>query len=427
MRQNTVEHIVSVSRRGVVRRYFVVFAAAAVLSVVMGNAVSPLMAQQEKADESVKSVAKSVNDFSLDLYGKLRAKEEGNIFFSPSSISTALSMTYAGARGKTAGEMKKTLCYTLDDAEHHKAMGGLARNLSKDKQGCKVSIANALWGQKGYEFLAEFLDKCRKNYDSGLNEVDFKNATEEARQTINAWVEDKTNDKIKDLIKPGLLNPMTRLVLTNAIHFKGTWKKQFKEADTKKEKFHLTAAKSEDADMMYQKEQMLNYHRGDGFQAVELPYSGEDVSMVIFLPDKVDGLADFEKKLTGDNYGKWIAKLYKHKVDILAIPRFKMTCEFGLGETLKEMGIPTAFGPAADFSGMTGDRDLFISEVVHKAFVDVNEEGTEAAAATAVVMEGKSARPRRTIFRADHPFLFVIRDTKTGTIMFMGRVLSPGA
>ncbi len=382
--------------------------------------------EDAEAEAKTKKAAESVNAFGLDLYGKLKEKD-GNLFMSPSSVSTALGMAYAGARGRTAEEMKKVLHFTLADKELHPAMGNLAKLLVRKEKGCKVSIANALWGQQGEKWLDSFLNLQKKSYGAGLNEVDFKEATEQARKMINTWVEDKTNKKIKDLLKPGVLKPLTKLVLTNAIHFKGTWKKQFKKTDTRKAKFRLDAKKDVQVDMMHMRNEKFKYMQDADFQAVELPYTGEKLSMVVILPDKVDGLAEIEKKLSGEKLNEWLGKLHTTKVHSLSIPKFKMTCEFSLGETLKEMGMPMAFGMQADFSGMNGKKDLFISAVIHKAFVDVNEEGTEAAAATAVVMEGKSAAPRRTIFYADHPFLFLIRDCGTGSILFMGRLANPGS
>jgi serpin B len=408
------------------RRWFALAAVAALLVTAVWYAPTAFSGKEVKVDKKVKDAAQSVNDFALDLYGKLK-EEEGNIFYSPSSIETALAMTYAGARGKTATEMKKTLHFTLEDKDLHPAMGKLEKILAQEKKGCTVTIANALWGQKGYSFLKEFLELNRKNYGAGLKEVDFKGATEEARKAINAWVEEKTKKKIKELLKPGILKPLTRLVLTNAIHFKGKWEKQFKKKDTKKQKFHLNKKKSVEVDMMQMKKQKFKYLKGDDFQVLELPYTGKNISMLIFLPDKIDGLSQFEKNLTGENLKKWISRMSKKKVDSLSIPRFKVTCEFSLADTLKEMGMATAFGMGADFSGMDGTKNLFLSAVIHKAFVDVNEEGTEAAAATAVVAELKSARPKRIIFNADHPFLFLIRDGRTGAILFMGRVADPGS
>jgi serpin B len=379
----------------------------------------------------IKSVAGSNNKFACDLYAKLKDKAEkkdGNLFFSPASISTALAMTYAGARGQTAAEMKTVLHFALEDKKLHPAMGALAKSLSAKKEGLKLSIANALWGQKGYGFLKEFLDLNKKNYEAGLSELDFITATEEARKTINDWVEKKTNNKIKDLLKPGSVPKDTRLILTNAIYFKGTWMYQFKKKDTKKENFHLSEQKNARVYMMHMKKKTLKYMKGDGFAALALPYEGNDVSMVIFLSDKVDGLADLEKELTGENIEKWISQMRKKKIAEVAIPRFKMTKDFVLGKMLQEMGMPTAFRwPGADFSGMTGSRDLFIGEVIHKAFVDVNEEGTEAAAATAVVMRTGAVAARPTVFKADHPFAFIIRDNKSGAVLFMGRIANPAA
>ena len=387
----------------------------------------------DEKDADVQAAAKSNNEFALDLYAKLKAeaqKGDGNLFFSPASIETALAMAYAGARGDTAAEMKRVLHFTLEDNKLHPAMGELAKKLSTQKQGLKLAIANALWGQKGYNFLPGFLAINRNCYEAGLKEVDYINAAEEARKTINGWVEDKTNDKIKDLIKRGVLTDDTRLVLTNAIYFKGTWKIKFEKKNTKKEKFHLSDKKSVRADMMKMKKAQLKYMKGESFAALELPYRGEEFSMVILLPDKVDGLADLEKSLAAKNLDRWLSRMFKQKVDEVAIPRFKMTKDFELGNTLREMGMPTAFVyPKADFSGMDGTRELFIGNVIHKAFVEVNEEGTEAAAATAVVMKaGCATPPKRKLFIADHPFLFLLKDNTTGTILFMGRVASvPGA
>jgi serpin B len=333
-------------------------------------------------------------------------------------------MTYAGARGQTAAEMKKTLHFNLDNEALHPAMGKLGVELTMKKKGLEVSLANALWGQKGYGFLKEFLELNKKNYKAGLNEVDFAGESEQARQTINSWVEDHTNDKIKELLKKGIIKPDTTLILTNAIYFKGTWKCQFDKKETRKVRFHLSEKEGVTCDMMHMKKVKMNYFRGEAFAMLELPYEGGRFTMLIFLPDKVDGLPGVEKLLTNENLKTWTTKMYEKKLDDIYIPRFKMTRDFELAEILPEMGMPSAFGSRADFSGMTGRRDLFISNVIHKAFVDVNEEGTEAAAATAVVM-GRGARPARVIFRADRPFAFLIRDTETGAVLFMGRVTNP--
>ncbi len=380
--------------------------------------------------EDTKAVADGNNDFGLDLYGKLKEqarKKDGNLFFSPASITTALAMTYAGARTQTAAEMKQVLYFTLDDKALHPAMGSLCKKLALKQKGLTLSVANALWGQQGYKFLDGFIALNNRNYEAGLKVVDFAQATEEARKTINKWVEQKTNNKIKELLKPPHVTPDTKLVLTNAIHFKGTWKYKFKKADTKKEKFHVSKRKSVKAHMMHMKKPRLKYFKGAGFAALELPYKDNKLSMIVFLPDKADGLAEFEKSLTSENVKKWLARMYPKKISSVALPRFTMTQEFELSDTLKELGMPTAFSMGADFSGMTGSRDLFISKVVHKAFVDVNEEGTEAAAATAVVMAPTGMPAPPTNFHADHPFLFMLKENATGAVLFMGRVADPTA
>jgi serpin B len=366
---------------------------------------------------------KGNNTFALDLYAMLRERE-GNLFFSPASISTALAMTYAGARGQTADEMAKTLHFTLGQDRLHPALGALLRDLggADKKRGYQLSIANALWAQKGHPFLTSFLKLNKDNYGAGVREVDFKRATEVARQAINRWVEKQTQDKIKELLKKGVLDSDTRLVLTNAIYFKGDWASQFKKDRTRQAPFQVTASKKVDAPLMSQSGK-FNYLEGEGFQALEMLYAGKDLSMVILLPKKVDGLADLEKKLTAERLAGWLKKLRREEVTV-TLPRFKVTSEFSLKHTLSSMGMPTAFTGRADFSGMDGERDLFLSAVVHKAFVDVNEQGTEAAAATGVVVTTLSARIHPD-FRADHPFVFLIRDRRSDTILFLGRLANP--
>jgi serine protease inhibitor len=374
-------------------------------------------------------IAKNNNQFALDLYAKLRGAD-GNLFFSPYSISTALAMTRAGARGETAAEMDQTLHFTLPGEQLQQAFGALVKEVNGDptdaKRGYQLSTANALWGQKGFGFKADFLKLVNNNYGAGLNEVDFKNATEQARGVINAWVEKETHDKIQDLLHQGDLTPDTRLVLTNAIYFKGDWASPFQKEQTKQEPFHLSADRKADAPLMHQTEE-YGYLDGRSFHALELPYSGKNLTMVVLLPKKVDGLADFEKDFTADKLAAWIGKLRKQKV-IVALPKFKTTQRISLAPTLSEMGMKQAFTAGADFSGMGGDPgDLGLSDVIHKAFIDVNEEGTEAAAATAVIVAGTAAvRVEPTpVFRADHPFVFLIRDTRSDSILFLGRIVDP--
>jgi serpin B len=293
-----------------------------------------------------------------------------------------------------------------------------------EKGGYQLNVANALWGQKGYEFLEEYLELIETNYGGKLNEVDFIRAAETARKTINRWVEQKTNNKINNLIPKGVLDSMTRLVLTNAIYFKGNWARQFKKDKTKDAPFTLANGEKVDAAMMNQTAE-FGYMETDSFQGLELPYVDNELSMIILLPKEIDGLDELEKTLTVENLSKWLSKLYKREI-VVSIPKFKMTSQFGLTSVLKLMGMTDAFTSNANFSGINGIRDLFISAVIHKAYVDVNEEGTEAAAATAVTMKLTSIGPARIpVFKADHPFLFLIRDNHSGSFLFIGRVMNP--
>jgi len=411
-----------------------------ILLVLTGTAAGCFGADEPITREKTEEfVVEGNNKFALQLYAKLR-EQEGNLFFSPCSISTALAMTYAGARGETEAQMAEVLhfpAFVTGDKKapsllvpgrkaFHSAFGAIIRDLNArgEKGGYELSVANALWCQKGYGFLKEFLELIKTDYCGGFNEVDFVTAAESVRQTINAWVEKETKDKIKELIKPGILNKFTRLVLTNAIYFKGNWARQFKEENTRDAPFTLISGEKIDIPMMNQTAE-FNYMEAEDFQAIELPYVNDELSMIILLPKEFDGLVSIEKTLTLENFSDWLAELRKCKV-IVSAPKFRTTWEFELAKVLKSMGMADAFSGTADFSGITGKRDLFISAVIHKAYVDVNEEGTEAAAATAVVMRLTSAKPEEIpVFRADHPFLFLIRDNCSGSILFIGRVMNP--
>jgi len=379
------------------------------------------------------------NKFALELFAKLQSTK-GNLFFSPYSISTALAMAHAGARNETESQMAGVLHFPVsanrrtdssskslpDKQQFASSFGNIIKDLNNrgQKGGYTLTVANALWGQKDYGFLENFLKLIETSYDGRLNEVDFVRAAETARNTINAWVEKKTNDKIKDLISKGVLDSMTRLVLTNAIYFKGNWARQFKENRTKDSPFTLANGRNIDVGMMNQKAE-FGYTETDTFQALEMPYVDEELSMVILLPKQFDALDEFEKTLTPDNLKQWLAKIHKREV-VVFVPKFKMTSQFSLASVLKSMGMKDAFSSKADFSGINGKKDLFISAVIHKAYVEVNEEGTEAAAATGVVMKLTSVGPVSIpVFRADHPFLFLIRDNQTGGILFIGRVANP--
>ncbi len=367
--------------------------------------------------------------FAFDLYQRLREEQDGNLFYSPYSTSLALAMTYAGARGETEQQMAATMHYTLPQERLHPAFNALDTTLTsygddKDEDAFQLHIANAIWGQEGYEFLRTFLDTLAENYGAGLRTVDLVNETEAARQMINDWVSEQTEEKIQDLIPKGMLDPMARLVLTNAIYFNGKWVLPFEKSNTRDEPFTLLDGSTVSVPMMSQIEN-FKYAEGDGFQAVELPYRDSNASMLLVLP----GTGRFEE-IEGAFSAKSVTAITEDLTPQqvhLFVPKFTFESEFNLSETLIQMGMPAAFGNA-DFSGMTGNRDLFISDVVHKAFVAVDEEGTEAAAATAVIMvEAEPMIQDAILMKLDRPFLFLIRDNGTGTILFVGRVLNPEA
>jgi serpin B len=372
------------------------------------------------------AVVEGNNAFATDLYAQLR-KRDGNLFFSPESISTAFAMAYAGARGTTAEQMAATLHYTLPPEKLHPAMGALLAGLNGPHAGYQLRVADALWAEKDFTFLDDFLKLTSSDYGAGFNRVDFKGSSEAVRATINQWVEEKTEDKIKDLLPAGSVTPTTRLVLTNAIYFKGDWQAQFDKAQTKDEDFHVSAAQTVKTPLMHLTSK-LGYFNGGTFQTVDIPYKSGELSMIVLLPNDEGGLPALEKSFTSANAKQWLSQLRPGSKIVLTLPKFKMTQQFQLGGTLSAMGMSTAFARgAADFSGMTGKRDLWISAAIHKAYIDVNEEGTEAAAATGIVMRSMiAARPEPPIvFRADHPFLFLIRDNHSGAILFIGRVNDP--
>ncbi|MEO7097073.1 MAG: serpin family protein [Polyangiales bacterium] len=375
----------------------------------------------------------SSNDaFATDLYREL-AKKDGNLFFSPASISTALAMTYAGAKGTTATQMAKALHFDLPAASLHPAFGALLARL--DSSGPKLpelKVANRLWGNKGGDkatkFEGPFLKTTNDDYGAKLEMLDFVKATEPSRKTINDWVTAQTKGKINDLLPAGTITMSTRLVLTNAIYFKGKWVDEFEKTATKDAPFTLAAGTTKKVPLMHQTLHARYAENADA-QLVELPYVSADpdhaVTMIVLLPRPAVGLAKLEAKLDAKQLSTWVGALGGREVD-LTIPRFKTTSSFELSKTLSTLGMPIAFDDKADFTGITKEEPVWISAVVHKAFVDVNEEGTEAAAATGVVVStGEAVSVPPAVFRADRPFVFLLRDVSTGSILFMGRVADP--
>jgi serpin B len=382
---------------------------------------------QTNAEENtmVEKMALNNSSFAVDLYSHLK-QIDGNLFFSPFSISAALAMTYAGARENTASQMAATMHLNQEPDQVHHSMGDLISRLNAVQKASDVelSVANAIWAQKGYQFLDAFWGVIQQSYRADINQVDFTTAADAARQAINGWVEEQTHQKIKDLIPPGVLNALTRLVLVNAIYFKGFWDTQFKPEDTQEMAFWLSAETNVKVPMMSQ-EHPYGYWENEWLQILEMPYKDEALSLIVLLPKEKSEISVLEQKLTLENIMQWQDRLRKQKIKLF-FPKFKIEAQFNLGQTLSAMGMSDAFDPnRADFSAMIGNKELFISAVIHKAFVEVNEEGTEAAAATGVVVGVTSIAPPPPIFKADHPFVFFIRDNASRSILFLGRVLDP--
>ena len=399
----------------------------------------------------LQSLVESNTAFGLNLYGQL-ATGPGNLFFSPYSISTCLAMTYAGARGDTEQQMAQVFGFGTDQQQFSSSFGELQRELEglQKQQGVELDIANALWTQEGYPFLPAFLQTARGQYQANVNQANFITGAVAATAAINRWVAQETKDRIQDILPPGSLNSLTRLVLANAVYFKGAWAKPFDKAETSTQPFYASSTDEVDAPLM-QKLDVLNYMETSDFQAVELPYGGgsaasrrhtgegvaradvvapsgrSPLSMVILLPRQVDGYGQLEQQLSPEFLSSALGQMTRHNVQVF-LPRFTLQSTFYLAKTLAEMGMPDAFGPGADFSGIDGTTNLSISQVFHKAWGEVDEQGTEAAATTVVtvVTSVVGPPPSTEIFRADHPFIFFIRDTQSGSILFLGRLVDPG-
>ena len=404
------------------------------MAVSSETAPLPGLAAEKRVDEEKEELTASLTlklmvegntSFALDLYSRL--SRDNNLFFSPYSISTALAMTGGGARGNTAGQMSHTLHFPFGLDQLHPAFAELGTRLNAVQNAGQVQlyVANSLWPQKGHPFRPAYLSLVRENYGATITPVDYFRATEAARQTINKWVEAKTRNKIEHLIQPGDLDPATILVLVNAIYFKGSWATRFEVDQTRETDFTLPSGEKTPVAMMHQVG-TFGYRELKGVQVLELPYAGGQMSMLVLLPREKDGLPQIEAGLNAGSLKSWLAGLSTAEVQVY-LPRFKLAWgPFDLTDHLKALGIQDAFVPGtADFSGMDGTRNLFIDLVLHQAMVEVNEEGTEAAAATGVTMRLSAAHPH--IFRADHPFLFLIRDNSSGSVLFMGRVVDPAA
>lgn len=373
--------------------------------------------------ESVESLSDAINDFSLNIYKYISNESGDNVFISPYSMFVALAMTYEGARGDTAEQMKNILGFQQNDEVSLCSFGRIYNLLNIDAE-YTLNTANALWTKKDYPFLDEYLNFIENYYMGKATDLDFSNP-EEAANIINKWVEENTGGKIDDMLSSSDINPGTVLILSNAIYFKGSWLYQFNVDDTVEKEFIKSNDETIDVPTMVSSnsDMMFNYSENDFLQILEMSYKGDDVSMVILLPKNND-LDSVKKLLNQENLTYWMDSLYSTKLDIY-LPKFKYETEYNLKNTLINMGLDIPFSFNADFSGMNGFGGLFIGKVLHKAYIDVNEEGSEAAAATTVHILETAMPGQNTVFNADHPFIYLIRHKETNTIMFMGEIQNP--
>ena len=409
---------------GVIFVFFAGVAVAAVLFFFPYEPNQPPVADNTgSTEQGIQDVVNANNQFAFDLYSELDKDEDGNMFYSPYSISAALAMTYEGAKGQTANEMKSVFYFPEEDILRPN-FAAIYNDINKENKEYELKTGNALWAQKDYPFLGEYMDGVENYYGGKATMLDFVKETEKSRQTINSFTEEQTKDKIKDLIPKGYLDEMTRLVLTNAIYFKGIWEWEFDKTDTHEQDFHITSIDIVKTPIMSMnpEDAEFNYAQTEDLQILELPYKGDKISMLILLP--TENLDLIGSSLTAEKLNGYKSQMEETKLDSISLPKFEFDSKYFMKNTLVSLGMPKAFSSDADFSGMTGKKELFISDVIHQAYVGVDEEGTEAAAATAVVMKLTAMLPMN-VFRADHPFIFIIQEKDTGNILFLGRVVDP--
>ena len=381
--------------------------------------------------EGIQEVVNANNKFAFDIYSKLDAAEQKNLFYSPYSISAALAMTSEGAKGTTADEINSVFHFP-EKSTLRPNFAAIYKDINKENNEYELRTGNALWIQQDYPFLEEYQSNVETYYGGKAASVDFIRETEKSRQTINKFIEEQTNNKIQELLPQGILNSDTRLVLTNAIYFKGTWEWEFDTSDTRDQEFKITPSNIVQTPMMSMKPDKAQFNYADlgEMQLLELPYKGEELSMLLLLP--AETLNTLEPSLTAEKLSEYKTQMRETSLDSIVLPKFEFDAKYSLADTLSDLGMPTAFIPynptspetTADFSGMDGTRNLRISAVIHQAYIKVDEKGTEAAAATGVVVGMTSAMPSK-IFKADHPFIFIIQEKKTGNILFIGRVTDP--
>jgi serpin B len=407
-----------------------------------GEWLRRLFSKSEAVDEPLRVVARpdpvamptSFDDcsvrFSLALYDHLR-RRPGNLCFSPYSIRAALGMALVGARGDTAEQMAAALCAPRGEDTLPAAVAALGRRLHGGSRQYTLSVANSLWAQQGTPLLPAFLDIVERHYRGALQLVDFKGAPDAAGAVIDRWVAHETHGRISGLVPPGATNERTRLLLVNAVYLKARWASEFCESATSEQPFHLESGGRVRVPLMCQ-QTWAGYLHASGFEALDLPYRGDDLSLLVLLPERSVGLRAFEETLSAALLDDVVARMREQEVDVF-LPRFMSTWgAVDLRGDLAALGMRLAFdATGADFSGMDGRRPpdvdaLYLSAVVHKTFIEVNERGTEAAAATAAMTDGDALEPPPIpVFRADRPFLYAIRDRRSGVLLFLGRVVDP--
>lgn len=373
------------------------------------------------SEQGVQTISLANNKFAFNLYFRLKDKED-NIFLSPFSIFSALTVTYEGARGNTKKEIENAMGYPSLNSIRRANMAKIHNEINGKNKKYELYSANALWIQRNFSILKQYEEVVKRYYLVEIENLDFVREPEKSADIINSWVSERTGGRIKDLISKNAISSLTRLIITNAIYFKGKWLKQFNKDRTEEANFNISEDKKVKVQMMSMREQSFNYYEDDRVQILELPYDEKEISMLILLPKSFD-ITYIDEYLNSEKLEEIKSSFIEEKVNVY-IPKFKLETKYLLKDVLYEMGMKDAFTTTADFSGITGKKELFISKVVHKAFVEVNEEGTEAAAATGVVMELTMVRPVKT-FRADHPFVFMIYEKKYKTILFLGRVVNP--
>jgi len=396
----------------------------AVISLMVSSSVPSSLAN---SPTDIQRLVPGNTAFAVDLYARI-ARTPGNVFFSPYSVSTCLALAYAGARGQTESQMARVLHFPDNQSQTHAGFGALRRQLGEvgNQAAIQLDSANALWAERGQPFAPDFLKIAKSDYQANIEQADFKSSAEAVTQEINRWVSQQTKDKIQNLIPPGSLDSQTRLVLANAVYFKGIWARKFDQPRTVNQPFRLLNGGQVNAPLMHAVEE-VGYMKETDFEAVELPYRSNLFSMVILLPRQTDGCGALEQRLTPALVSNSVAEMKKQKVEIF-LPRFRLQSSLQLKRALVEMGMTDAFGSKADFSGMDETHQLSISAVFHQSWGEVNEEGTEAAAATAAGIHATAViRPPQppSVFKADHPFLFFIRDTRSGALLFLGRLENP--